>query len=208
MSPRVLKERQLAGIFLDVDLGDAPMPTTKDGAVPRNDETTPYTIIEQHTYIDMDGDGYQEPYVVSFHLETGKVLRIAARFDDTTISYNGKGEVIKIEPIEYFTKFGFIPNLDNLMANGEYTNLLDYSQGVGNLHKFMAVCYRPIVKKDKFDNYTIEKYEGSGKYSEAMKLIPMNIVNGCLGFFLTLRKDLEKPFQRYMRVERAKELLR
>ena len=110
MSPRKLKERQLAGIFLDVDLGTAPAPENKPNAPPQ-DETTPYTIIEQHTYLDLDEDDYPEPYIVTFHLETGKVLRIVARFDDSTMQVDGK-KVIKIDPIEYYTKFGFIPNPD------------------------------------------------------------------------------------------------
>ncbi len=114
MSPRLLKERQLAKVFLDVDLGSVPTPTkTNDRALPPNDKTTPYTIIEQHTYLDLDDDDYPEPYIVTFHLESGKVLRIAARFDENTITHDDEGKkVIKIEPIEYFTKFGFIPNPD------------------------------------------------------------------------------------------------
>ncbi len=111
MSPRLLKERQLAGVFLDVDLGDAPMPLEKHNA-PTLDKTTPYTLIEQHTYLDLDDDDYPEPYIVTFHLESGKVLRIAARYDESTVTHDDKGKVIKIEPIEYFTKFGFIPNPD------------------------------------------------------------------------------------------------
>ena len=111
MSPRILKERQLNGTFLDVDLGTAPTPEGKQGA-PAYDETTPFTIIEQHTYLDLDDDDYPEPYVVTFHLESGKVLRIAARFDVDKIITTDKGKIVKIEPIEYFTKFGFIPNPD------------------------------------------------------------------------------------------------
>jgi chaperonin GroES len=110
MSPRLLKERQRGGVFLDVDLGNAPVPLEKNGA-PAYDETTPYTIIEQHTYLDLDDDGYPEPYIVTFHLETAKVLRIAARFDEDKI-VEEDGKIIKIEPIQYFTKFGFIPNPD------------------------------------------------------------------------------------------------
>lgn len=110
MSPRILKERQLGNVFLDVDLGDAPVPLEKSGA-PAYDETTPYTIIEQHTYLDLDEDDYPEPYIVTFHLETAKVLRIAARFDEDKI-VEEDGKIIKIEPIQYFTKFGFIPNPD------------------------------------------------------------------------------------------------
>lgn len=111
MSPRILKERQMSGVFLDEDLGSAPMPLEK-GNAPPHDETTPYTIIEQHTYLDLDDDDYPEPYIVTFHLESAKVLRIVARFDDSTMHYNDDGKLAKIEPIEYFTKFGFIPNPD------------------------------------------------------------------------------------------------
>ena len=111
MSPRILKERQMSGVFLDEDLGSAPMPLEK-GNAPPHDETTPYTIIEQHTYLDLDEDDYPEPYIVTFHLESAKVLRIVARFDDTTMHYSDEGKLAKIEPIEYFTKFGFIPNPD------------------------------------------------------------------------------------------------
>ena len=113
ISPRLLKERQLAKVFLDIDLGSVPTPEQKDGkSVPPNDKTTPYTIIEQHTYLDLDKDGYPEPYIVTFHLESGKVLRIAARFDEDNVIQDDKGKTIKITPIEYFTKFGFIPNPD------------------------------------------------------------------------------------------------
>lgn len=112
MSPRVLKERQLAGIYLDVSLGDAPTPLGANNP-PANDETTPYTIIEQHTYLDLDDDGYPEPYVVTFHLESAKVLRIYARFTEKTMFFGKDGKLIKIEPLQYYTKFGFIPNPDN-----------------------------------------------------------------------------------------------
>lgn len=108
MSPRILKERQLAGVFLEVDLGTAPVPLEQNNTPPQ-DETTPYTIIEQHTYLDLDEDGYPEPYIVTFHYESAKVLRIAARFDENTI-VEEDGKIVKIEPIQYFTKFGFIPN--------------------------------------------------------------------------------------------------
>lgn len=111
MSPRLLKERQLAKVFLDIDLGRAPMPERND-PIPAQDFTTPYTIIEQHTFLDLDKDGYQEPYIVTFHKETHKVLRITARFDELGLNVDEKGKVIRIEPIQYYTKFGFIPNPD------------------------------------------------------------------------------------------------
>ncbi len=111
MSPRLLKERQLAKVFLDIDLGRAPVPDRKE-TIPSQDTTTPYTIIEQHTFLDLDDDGYEEPYIVTFHKESHKVLRIAARFDELGLQTDEKGKVIRIEPIQYYTKFGFIPNPD------------------------------------------------------------------------------------------------
>lgn len=124
MSPRLLKERQLAKIFLDIDLGDAPTPEDRTGNAPSNDETTPYTIIEQHTYLDLDKDGYKEPYIVTFHLESGDVLRIAARFSEKTMHFNDEGKLVKIEPIQYYTKFGFIPNTDGSFYDLGFGNLL------------------------------------------------------------------------------------
>lgn len=113
MSPRNIKERQQAGLWLDIDLGNAPQPENKKNVPAINDETTPYTIIEQHTFLDLDDDGYKEPYIVTFHKESQKVLRIVARYDQTTIKLSDDGKKIhRIEPIQYYTKFGFIPNPD------------------------------------------------------------------------------------------------
>jgi chaperonin GroES len=116
MTPRQLKERQRKGLFLDVDLGQQPQPQTDnnertnpfDGAV---DETTPYTLIEQHRFLDLDDDGYEEPYVVTFHKESGTVLRIVARFDEDGIEERD-GKVVRITPHHYYTKFSFVPNPD------------------------------------------------------------------------------------------------
>ncbi len=113
MSPRKVKERQQAGLWLDEDLGSAPQPDNVAPNAPSTlDETTPYTIIEQHTFLDLDDDGYKEPYVVTFHKESKTVLRIVARYDDTTIKLDKDGNIKRIDPIQYYTKFGFIPNPD------------------------------------------------------------------------------------------------
>lgn len=105
MSPRRVKEKMLLQEFLDVEL---PEPQKSEGG--KIDETTPYDIIEQHTYYDMDDDGYAEPYIITFEKNSGTVLRIVARFDDKGVTLNDDGEIAKIDPIEYYTKFSFIPN--------------------------------------------------------------------------------------------------
>lgn len=67
-----------------------------------------HEIIEQHCYLDLDGDGYEEPYIVLVDLDLMKVLRVVARYDDDGIEYDEDGQLIRIKPVQYFTDFHFI----------------------------------------------------------------------------------------------------
>ena len=91
--------------------------------------------------------------------------------------------------------FGFIPNLDEI-SGGEYADLDTYLGSWENMHKAMAVMYRPVmpILKHK-EKYLIENYEGSDKYSELMKFAPLNVVFGALLFFWNLSKDLSRITQ-------------
>jgi chaperonin GroES len=117
MTKRMVKQRQMSKLFLDCDLGSPPsipfdFHPKQTQWMPANDDTTPYEIIEQHCYLDLDDDDYAEPYVVTFHRQTRKVLRITARYDENTMLFNDDGTLAGIEPIHYYTKFGFIPSPD------------------------------------------------------------------------------------------------
>lgn len=83
--------------------------------------------------------------------------------------------------------FGFIPNLENI-SFGEYIDL-DNLLSWENMHKAMAVLYRPITERAK-DFYKIEEYESSSKYSESMKKAPASVAVGAGVFFWTLSNDL------------------
>jgi chaperonin GroES len=113
ISRRRLKEKQLAGVYLDVDLGDPPV-TNEDSKASYTsaDETAPYTLIEQHTFYDLDEDGYSEPYIITFEKESKKILRIQARFTTDGVHVDEKGKLVRIDPIQMYTKFGFVPNPD------------------------------------------------------------------------------------------------
>lgn len=120
LSKRKVKERQNLGIFIDVELGDPQTPaddvtTSINKSFQRAsdfDDTTPYTILEQHTYLDLDEDGYAEPYIVTVEAESNKVLRIVPRFSESDVLMDDKQNVVSIEAIQYYTKYGFIPNPD------------------------------------------------------------------------------------------------
>ena len=79
---------------------------------PQSDPGTPYEFIEQHRWEDLDGDGFKEPYIITVHKDTRKVVRIVANYFETSIKRNSKGEILSIKPESYFTKYSFIPSPD------------------------------------------------------------------------------------------------
>lgn len=120
LSKRKITERINQGIYCDVELGDPSGydsdPTTSVNKawqqVSADDDVTPYVLLEQHTYFDLDGDGYPEPYIVTIDEASKKVLRIVARFNEEGIVVNDKNKIISIEAKQFYTKYGFIPNPD------------------------------------------------------------------------------------------------
>ncbi|MCH9717482.1 MAG: hypothetical protein K0U52_10415 [Gammaproteobacteria bacterium] len=86
-------------------------------------------------------------------------------------------------------EFGFIPQLDD-MTFGEYVDVDTYIVDWENMHKAMAVLYRPVLQNYK-GSYEIEEYKGD-TYWDLMKQMPLNLVMGCMLFFWNLERDLVK----------------
>lgn len=93
-------------------------------------------------------------------------------------------------------EFGFIPNLDKISL-GEYRDLDTYITDWDNMHKAMAVLYRPIKAKIK-NKYEIEDYNGSITYSDVMKHAPLDVVLGSQVFFYNLSKELLNSTLNYL----------
>lgn len=68
--PHEIRERIASGVFTDFKFDAA------DG----HDEQAPQEFIEQHTRIDLDGDGYGEPYILTLHKDTQTIVRLVADF--------------------------------------------------------------------------------------------------------------------------------
>jgi len=109
----------------------------------------------------------------------------------------GLSQEAKFQPI--FTmndvEFGFLPNFDDMKAK-EYFDLSTYDTQPETLHKLMAILFRPIKHKVKGE-YEIVNYQGTKEWSEVMKRMPLNIVNGALVFFSNLASELENYTLRY-----------
>lgn len=109
-----------AELFLDVELPEPEVAPKfpekthihKDDAPSVVDKATPYLILEQHTFWDLDEDGIEEPYIITIEAQSKKVLRMVARWDSDGVKLNDDKEIICFEPVEYYTKYEFFPNPD------------------------------------------------------------------------------------------------
>jgi len=108
LGPNEIEEKKRSKAFLDQDLGVAEESDENDS---RDDEAR-HIFLEQHTRWDVDDDGYKEPYIITVHKQTEQVVRVVARFDADGIAADEKGDIIKIEPVEYFTRYLFMSAFD------------------------------------------------------------------------------------------------
>ena len=83
------------------------------------------------------------------------------------------------------------------MSIGEYTDLDTYVTDWNNMHKTMAVLYRPLITRYK-DKYTIAEYEGTSEFSEVMKFMPLDVALGSLVFFYRLGNELLAATRQYL----------
>jgi len=127
-----IEERIRSGLYIRFDIGDDPgdeakkiaVDTRKEGAE-STDADLPHAMIEQHFRYDLDGDGYEEPYIGTLHLATEKLVRLRANYESDGIKYTDEKET-EIQSIKeeiYFVKYGFIPSPD-----GSF-----YDQGFGDV---------------------------------------------------------------------------
>lgn len=80
---------------------------------PTPSDRTPFTVLEAHCWMDLDCDGYEEPYIATIEEGSKQVLRIVARFNrEEDIERNNAGRIIRITATEYYTKIPFVPSPD------------------------------------------------------------------------------------------------
>jgi chaperonin GroES len=105
--PWEIESNVRSGLWLDY--GDEGYGRNADTS---EDEQAPVTFCEQHRRYDLDDDGYDEPIILTFAKDSGKLARITVGFDQDCIDATEEGEVAEIRQIDYYTKYGFIPNPD------------------------------------------------------------------------------------------------
>lgn len=78
------------------------------------DMATPLAFLEQHVDLDLDCDGYAEPWIITFEKSSRKVVRIVLNCDrpEDIERTSARGDIIRIRKTEYYTKYSFIPAPD------------------------------------------------------------------------------------------------
>ena len=124
--PNEIIERIRAGLFLYFDVVTQQSGETKDQdeVYTNTDEYRPHLFLEQHTWIDLDDDGYAEPYILNIHYDTKKVVRIVPRFVETDISWNDKKEIKRIQAHQHYTRFTFMHSPDGAIYGLGFGSLL------------------------------------------------------------------------------------
>lgn len=131
MDSNELKEFQNKGIFRDVELNDdiVKFSGIRDEIIgltepSDNREDVPYEIVESHCWWDLDEDGYKEPYTITYHRESGTILRISARWEENGIEYREDGNIARITPVEFFTPYIFLPDPESAVYGIGFGRLL------------------------------------------------------------------------------------
>ena len=93
MTPRRIDERMRDGRWLDIELGPIPHNEGKRLSEderrgehePHQDPDASRLVLEQHRFLDLDDDGYTEPYIVTVDHSSTKVLRVVPRFGPNSV---------------------------------------------------------------------------------------------------------------------------
>jgi hypothetical protein len=102
-------------------------------------------------------------------------------------------------------KLGFIPNMEK-MTYAEFVDLNNYLEGWENAHKMMAVLYRPITQ-ELGHKYAVMSYEGTDKWSDLMKAMPVSHAIAARLFFYGLMNELSEATLKYLPLKQTREFL-
>lgn len=163
--PGEIDEMVRVGAFLEFDynisdetLSDNYNQGEKEGGSHIADLDLPHLFIEQHRKLDLDDDGYAEPYIVTFHKKTHEVVRILPRYDAEDVLHGKDGKIIKIKVHSQYVKFGFIPDPEGSPYDIGFGHLLQH------LNEGANACINQMLDQGK--RYTM----GGGLIGDGLRM--------------------------------------
>ena len=139
LSKNEVIERQNQGIWSDIEISFGSDCEEDSEEHAEADQYT--TFIEQQGFYDLDGDGYEEPYIFVVEKNSQKVVRITPRFEpsDVLIKNNSAmgnladlmvsgdvsdSKVIRIKQVNTITKYGFLRDPEGGFLDIGYSYIL------------------------------------------------------------------------------------
>ncbi len=117
--PNEIKELQNREFYRKFEGDDIFLPTQQQSEVrdktqglnnPGKEDTHALQeLFEVHCLLDLDGDGYKEPYVATLRASDGKVFRLIANYTEASIE-SDEEKILAITAKDYFTHFFFLPD--------------------------------------------------------------------------------------------------
>ena len=154
-------------------------------------------ILDKNKDADLNGFVEKKLLGIFCEVELKDVDRIGLSLFDNTIQHlsnilNSKPELVKTFKMTgtdgVTVEFGLIPNFDK-MSYGEFVDLESYLFVEKDLHRAMAVMYRPVKLKSK-GSYLIHDYKGTEYLAEVMKNTPLDVALAARVFFYRLATKL------------------
>ena len=177
-------------------------------------ELNEITLEQYQRFVKIQSSNTDENFITSKLIEIFCGIKLPdvlkLRVNDVALITNILTDMLNTQPqlVQRFKmngiEYGFIPDLDD-MSLGEYIDLDTYLSDWENIHKAMAVLYRPIKSKSG-NRYNLVSYDG--KSFEDMKGMPLDAVLGSIVFFYNLGIDLSKAMMNYLETTEEEALTR
>ena len=177
------------------------------------DNLSEITLEQYQKYLKIQEENSNDKFLASKMIEIFCNLKLSdtlkMKFSDVDAICNILADMLNSKPelVKTFkmngVEYGFIPKLDDISL-GEYVDLDTFLGDWENMHRAMAVLYRPIDQKYG-DKYSIVEYDaGDG---EMMKKMPLDAVISSIVFFYHLGIDLSQAMMNYLEEEQESSLV-
>ncbi len=175
----------------------------------------PIDLIEQHCFLDLDDDDYEEPYIVTVLKADGKILRISPRFTTKSLEEDvGEGNKIKfITALQLFTDYHFLVSPKgkfhsvgfgilmlhlNETINSVTNQLLDSAQIANMQGGLIDSAFKPLKSGDLISSagqFTKIKVDATGKSLKDGTMLfnfkePSSVMFQLLGMLIQTARDL------------------
>jgi len=90
--------------------GDAQWKLKEDVLPLQKDHPEPFKFLRAWTWIDLDDDGFTEPYEVVIYREDDSVVSVMPVYDEEEITVNEDGKIVDVHMSGIFTQYRFLPD--------------------------------------------------------------------------------------------------